>query len=41
MNRFDRFTEPFRKALALAQEEATRFNHTDVGNDCGERRRAW
>ncbi len=52
MNRFDRFTERARMALTLAQEEATRCNHSDVGtehlllgpfwiNGFRERRRAW
>jgi ATP-dependent Clp protease ATP-binding subunit ClpC len=30
-NRFDKFTERARKVLALAQEEAQRFNHSYIG----------
>ena len=30
-DRFDRFTDRARKVLALAQEEAQRFNHNYIG----------
>lgn len=32
-NRFDKFTERARKVLALAQEEARRFNHNYIGTE--------
>jgi ATP-dependent Clp protease ATP-binding subunit ClpC len=32
-NRFDKFTERARKVLALAQEEARRFNHSYIGTE--------
>ncbi len=32
-NRFDKFTERSRKVLALAQEEARRFNHSYIGTE--------
>ncbi len=32
-NRFDKFTERARKGLALAQEEARRFNHNYIGTE--------
>jgi len=32
-DRFDKFTEPARRVLALAQEEALRFNHNYIGTE--------
>src|SRR5215472_7842534 len=32
-DRFDKFTERARKVLALAQEEAQRFNHNYIGTE--------
>src|SRR2546430_7603183 len=32
-DRFDKFTEPARKVLTLAEEEATRFNHNYIGTE--------
>lgn len=32
-DRFDKFTEPAKRVLSLAQEEAHRFNHTYIGTE--------
>jgi ATP-dependent Clp protease ATP-binding subunit ClpC len=33
MDRFEKFSEPARKVLSLAQEEAQRFHHTYIGTE--------